>query len=143
MINSACPGQKKLCAFVLGDLPDRELGEMAEHLDRCSQCEEWVSQLDDLSDTVLADLRRMAETDNGTGTNSTEAGATGDPAFSTAVGRQWGDFLIIREIGRGGMGVVCEAYQGSLKRHVALKLLPEPGDEIWAGLEAGRPIGYH
>ena len=40
----------------------------------------------------------------------------------------WGEFRIVREIGRGGMGVVCEAYQGSLNRHVALKLLPAQGD---------------
>ena len=40
----------------------------------------------------------------------------------------WGEFRIVREIGRGGMGVVCEAYQGSLNRHVALKFLPEHGD---------------
>ncbi len=37
--------------------------------------------------------------------------------------KQLGDFRIIREIGRGGMGIIYEAEQVSLKRHVALKVL--------------------
>jgi serine/threonine protein kinase len=44
--------------------------------------------------------------------------------MDTLIGKTLGSYQIISEIGRGGMAIVYKAYQPTLNRYVALKVLP-------------------
>jgi serine/threonine protein kinase len=93
-----------LAALQRGDSPDRS-AILAQHPDLADDLGACLASLDFIRQAAAPGLSQ----------------ALGDGPPSTG---QLGDFRIIREAGRGGMGVVYEAEQVSLGRRVALKVLP-------------------
>ena len=99
----------------------------AEYMERLRQgqrpsIEEYATQHPGLAEEIRGLFPTIAVTERlkARQARSTDGRATLGPAQLERLG----DFRIIREIGRGGMGVVFEAEQESLGRHVAVKVLP-------------------
>lgn len=90
-------------------------GEHPSVEDYAAQHPELAEEICELFPTIAVTERLKARQEQTSGGRAT---------LGAAKLTRLGDFRIIREIGRGGMGVVFEAEQESLKRRVAVKVLP-------------------
>ena len=113
----------------LGEIVDEVLSKMARG--EVVDVEQYAGEHPDVADVLrhaLPALRAVAQSSvGGTEHPTTVRSQAGNGGESLSANAALGDFRIVRELGRGGMGVVSEAEQISMGRRVALKVLPFAG----------------
>jgi len=111
----ACPEDEALSAFADGRASGSLWDVVHHHLDGCPACRRFVAAV---ACTSQDDL-----TDESCPTPWTRTLHPEDAGGVFAPGERLGRYVVDSALGRGAMGVVLDAFDSHLKRHVALKLI--------------------
>ena len=118
----------------LPGLTESLLGNAAnDFVERCARGEApTIKEYEDRYPEIAGAIRDLFPALDLIGNSAIGASAMQVDRDTFGQSRRLGDFRIISELGRGGMGVVYEAEQISMSRRVALKVLPMAGliDEL-------------
>jgi hypothetical protein len=85
----------------------------------CKDCPELLPVVEPRL-RLLRQMQKLAQTNDGSSAATESVVLTGDAAPPP---ESLGGYRVIKELGRGGMGMVYEAEDGRLKRRVALKVM--------------------
>ena len=148
MPQSPCWPRDTLQDYLNGSADDQRLEAIEMHLAECVSCEQTLLELERDPDTLVVAVRAQTqELSNGESQANSESGpaqsvisravdavrhlggptsAPGGPLEKPGqIGvRQIGAYELLQTLGRGGMGLVMLARHSTLKKQVAIKILP-------------------